>query len=265
MRKFNFDELDKEMAEAIHFEMAISALAKASNRKFDEIAIILVRALESFKGEHPDNGLEFKIYDYYPALGFKFDSGFQANSISFLRYIAQGRDYYEDPHPDNTGQYWLESEGISSCGYSAFYFKLTELLCFLIENSLPIPEGFAHALPAAQKRYDLYKKLIQKEVDKFLAEIEEFEGRNKPSGPVTTKWNDFAGKDTALMLIAGMAVALEQSGGKYARGGKINKSAVAEAARKAINDYGKGTEITSKALTDLLKSAIERNITKLEP
>lgn len=265
MRKFNFDELDKERAEAIHFERAISALAKANNRKFDEIAILLVRALESFKGEHPSNGLEFKIYDYYPALGFKFDLGFQTVSTSFLRYIAKGRDYYEDPNPDNAGQYWLENEGISSCGYGAFYFKLTELLCFLIENNLPIPDDFAHALPAAQKRYDWYKKLIQKELDKFLAEIEEFEEKNKLSEPVTTKWNDFAGKDTALMLISGMAVALEQSGGKYARGGKINKSAVAEAARKAINDYGKGTEITSKALTDLLRSAIEQNITKLEP
>ncbi|MGA9608478.1 MAG: hypothetical protein WBR21_15890 [Rouxiella badensis] len=80
----------------------------------------------------------------------------------------------------------------------------------------------------------------------------------------SVQWSEFAGKDTALMLISGMAVALEQSGGKYVRGGKINKSAVAEAARKAINDYGRGTEITPKALTDLLKSAIEQNLTKLE-
>ncbi len=81
---------------------------------------------------------------------------------------------------------------------------------------------------------------------------------------VSPQWSEFAGKNTALMLISGMAVALEQSGGKYVRGGKINKTAVVEAARKAINDYGRGTEITSKALTDLLKSAIEQNLTRLE-
>jgi hypothetical protein len=262
VQKFNFDELDKERAEAIHFEKAINVLAKANNRTFDEIAILLVRALESFDGKHPANGLEFRIYNYYPAIGFNFDIGFQTSSISFLRYIAKGIDYYEDSTLDNDGLYWLENRDVSSRGYGSFYFKLTELLCFLLENNLPIPDDFAHALPAAQKRYDWYKKLIKKDIDRFLAEREKSEGENKPDKQVTTQWIEFAGKDTALMLISGMAVALEQSGGRFARGGKINKSAVAETARKAINEYGKGTEITTKALTDLLKSALEQNITK---
>ncbi|CAI1605666.1 Uncharacterised protein [Serratia ficaria] len=265
VQKFNFDELDKERSEAIHFEIAIRALAKVNNRRFDEIAILLVRAIESFKWQHPTNGLEFRIYNYYPALGFNFDLGFQKISTSFLRDIAKGLDYYEDPNPDSDGQYWLEKEGGNSWGYSAFYFKLTELLCFLMENNLPIPDDFAHALPDARKRYDWYKKLIRKDIDRFLAEQEEREGKSKADEQVTTQWSEFAGKDTALMLISGMAIALEQSGGRYARGGKINKSAVAEAARKAINEYGKGTEITTKALTDLLKAALEQNITKLEP
>lgn len=78
------------------------------------------------------------------------------------------------------------------------------------------------------------------------------------------EWGKFAGKDTALMLIAGMAVALEKSGGKYSRGGKINKSVVAQTATDAINEYGLGTTITPKALTDLLKKALVAHVTKLD-
>ncbi|MFP9469240.1 hypothetical protein AB6D37_10920 [Pectobacterium brasiliense] len=76
------------------------------------------------------------------------------------------------------------------------------------------------------------------------------------------KWSDFAGKDTALMFIAGLAAALELSGGKYLRGGKMNKSAIAKTAIDAINTHGNGTMITEKALTNLLNDALKENITK---
>lgn len=86
----------------------------------------------------------------------------------------------------------------------------------------------------------------------------------KPEVPNNMAWGDFAGKDTALMLISGMAVALEKSGGKYFRGGKLNKSAVAQSAIDAINEYGHGTTLTPKALTNLLVSALEVHTDKLE-
>ncbi|WP_199637848.1 hypothetical protein JEM67_22655 [Serratia sp. PAMC26656] len=78
------------------------------------------------------------------------------------------------------------------------------------------------------------------------------------------EWGEFAGRDTALMLIAGMAVALEKAGGKYLRGQSLNKSSVAQAAVSAINEYGRGTMITSKALTNLLNSALEVHTPKLD-
>ncbi|XBS68930.1 hypothetical protein ABK905_20620 [Acerihabitans sp. KWT182] len=73
-------------------------------------------------------------------------------------------------------------------------------------------------------------------------------------------WREFPGKATALMFIAGLATALESTGGKYSRGGKINKSAIADAAVQAINKHGKGTDISSRALTELIKAALDANL-----
>ncbi|WP_337261239.1 MULTISPECIES: hypothetical protein [unclassified Serratia (in: enterobacteria)] len=78
------------------------------------------------------------------------------------------------------------------------------------------------------------------------------------------EWGEFAGRDTALMLIAGMAVALEKTGGKYLHGEKLNKSAVAQAATNAINEYGAGSTMNPRTLTNLLKSALEEHAPKLE-
>lgn len=78
-----------------------------------------------------------------------------------------------------------------------------------------------------------------------------------------TQWGCFAGKDTALKLIAGMAIALEKSQGKYLRGGKLNKSEVARTATKLINDYGDGIDVTSKALIMLIDEALELHASKI--
>lgn len=92
---------------------------------------------------------------------------------------------------------------------------------------------------------------------------------NKPtqmdndSAPIV-QWGEFAGKDTALMMIAGLATALEKSGGKYTRNNKLNKSSVISAAIKAIDEHGKGTEITDRALRLLLDDALKHHAPKLE-
>ncbi|KJI59067.1 hypothetical protein UP00_20515 [Enterobacter asburiae] len=77
------------------------------------------------------------------------------------------------------------------------------------------------------------------------------------------QWGNFAGKDTALKLIAGMAIALEKSQGKYLRGGKLNKSEVARTATKLINDHGDGIDVTSKALIMLIDEALELHASKI--
>ncbi|WJM84901.1 hypothetical protein QUF31_17545 [Dickeya chrysanthemi] len=74
----------------------------------------------------------------------------------------------------------------------------------------------------------------------------------------------FMGKDTALMLIAGLAIALEKTGGRFKRGGKLNKSAVINAAEQAINSYGSGVNVTNRALRDWLTNALNGYASKLE-
>lgn len=73
-----------------------------------------------------------------------------------------------------------------------------------------------------------------------------------------SEWEGFGGKDTALMFIAGLAIALEKSKPSFKHGSKMNKSNIADAAVKVINDYGHGTEITPRALTSLITQALDK-------
>jgi len=78
----------------------------------------------------------------------------------------------------------------------------------------------------------------------------------KEHQPAPCGWGEYAGKDTALKLIAGMAIALEKSGGKYVRGKKLNKSEVARSASRIILEHGDGIDVTDKALTMLIDEAL---------
>lgn len=76
--------------------------------------------------------------------------------------------------------------------------------------------------------------------------------------------DSFRGEDTALMLIAGLAVTLVKTGDKFKRGGKLNKSEVVRAAEQAIAQYGGDVAVTSKAITNCLTKALSRHASKLE-
>ena len=80
--------------------------------------------------------------------------------------------------------------------------------------------------------------------------------------PLPSGWGEFAGKDTALKLIAGMAIALEKAGGKYVRGKKLNKSEVARSASRIILEHGDGIDVTDKALTMLIDEALNTYASK---
>jgi hypothetical protein len=76
-------------------------------------------------------------------------------------------------------------------------------------------------------------------------------------------WGEFACKNTALMFIAGLTIALEKSSQSYKRGSKLNKSSVAMSAIKAINQYGNGTTISDRTLRDLIDEALDMHAEKL--
>ncbi|WP_447765714.1 hypothetical protein [Enterobacter asburiae] len=263
----NFDDLDKEAADAVHFEKALDIIAKTNNRSVKEVATLLNRAMDSFRNEHPYYGVEFCLYRYHLSTGFQKNPHITHSSKLFLTEISHNSDFIEDPNPENSGEYSFITDSGYSGNYSAFYFKKSELLRFFIENNLKIPDDFSDALPAAEKSHAFYKSLIQKEIDNFFSKHFPDDTSAETSTSVDSHdatWQNFAGKGTALMMIAGLSVALEKSGGKYLRGNKLNKSAVARAAIEAINEYGEGTDITPKALTDLLNEALSAKLTNLE-
>lgn len=261
MQKINFEELDKEHAEAVHFTDAIEVIAEASKRTMCEGALLMVRAMRAFKGDYPHNLCEFRFYRYSRDQGFTSDKDLENKSLKFLSKIASGCKFPQASAGFGPDIYLVDGFQI----YEGFYFKKTELILFLLHNDMAVPVEFSDGLSAAIKLYEQYKKLSRKGADNTSADPLSADEAITALAAEPVKWGRFAGKETALMMIAGLAVALEQSGGRYLRGARLNKSAVVEAARKAINDYGKGTEITSKAMTDLLRAALESHIVKTEP
>lgn len=262
---FNFEALDSESADAVHFETVLNALSRANGRTFRETAIVLSRAMKSFRGDHPYNGMEFNLYHYSPSTGFRGEDPTTRRHTFFLNEIAKGSDYNEDPNPTNPGAYFLVDEyGQEYTTCYSFYFKLSELLRFLIHNNVAVPAEFEHALPKAEKTHDFYQKLISKEFARLMAEIDD-EGDVKIPIPDTdeVKWARFAGKDTALKLIAGMAIALEKTKGKYVRGGKLNKSEISRTVTKLIGEHGDGVDVTDKALILLIDEALRLHASKI--
>ncbi|MGL5600630.1 MAG: hypothetical protein ACRDD5_07000 [Silvania sp.] len=77
------------------------------------------------------------------------------------------------------------------------------------------------------------------------------------------EWDNFKGRDTALMMIAGMAIALSKSGESFKRGGELNVSAVARGAAQAINRFGAGVDVTGRALENLVRDALKQHTSKL--
>lgn len=72
------------------------------------------------------------------------------------------------------------------------------------------------------------------------------------------QWGEFAGKETALMFIAGMAMSLQKSNPSCRSGSKMNKSGIARAAAKAITDAGFGDKVvTEKQMTNLINDALK--------
>lgn len=71
-------------------------------------------------------------------------------------------------------------------------------------------------------------------------------------------WGEFNGKNTALMMIAGMALALAKSSPSFRNGSKMNKAAIAGGIQKNLSFHGfKGVVVTSKQMTNLIKEALE--------
>lgn len=70
-------------------------------------------------------------------------------------------------------------------------------------------------------------------------------------------WGGFAGKETALAFIAGMAIALARNNPQCRRGVKMNKTAIAHVATQAMLNAGFRREmVTEKQMSNLISEAL---------
>ncbi len=70
-------------------------------------------------------------------------------------------------------------------------------------------------------------------------------------------WGAFAGKETALAFIAGMAIALARNNPQCRRGVKMNKTAIARVATQAMLNAGfSGEMVTEKQMSNLISEAL---------
>lgn len=70
-------------------------------------------------------------------------------------------------------------------------------------------------------------------------------------------WSGFAGKETALAFIAGMAIALARNNPQCRRGVKMNKTAIARVATQAMLNAGfSGEMVTEKQMSNLISEAL---------
>lgn len=75
------------------------------------------------------------------------------------------------------------------------------------------------------------------------------------------QWGEFPGKNTALMLIAGMAIALEKSSKSFRNGERLNKLAIARTVAQTLAAQGyQGVVVTDKQMTNLIKEALEMTL-----
>lgn len=80
---------------------------------------------------------------------------------------------------------------------------------------------------------------------------------SSPTPASSIEWGSFAGRETALMFIAGMAIALEKTKPTYRHGKKMNKSSIANAAITAVENAGYiGESVTPRQLTNLINEAL---------
>jgi hypothetical protein len=239
--------LREEQDKYVRFDVLISELYEMEGAPQQEVCRIIhkiisshARGIESATIRSGVTVKTFGPYSYQQITVYDWNKNFESEAEYAFSNMAQGVIYEESK---NKPGIWVSTDGKKEI--EAIYFKGQDVAESLLTLCSTIPPCL-----------DTFRQ----ETENTLSFNSDMKSTSELGVNNTVTWDKFHGKETALMMIAGLAIALESSGIKYSRGGKINKLAIAEAARKAINDHGKGTEISSKALTDLIKAALDMNL-----
>ncbi|EPW1719324.1 hypothetical protein ACWERB_004250 [Enterobacter hormaechei] len=144
------------------------------------------------------------------------------------------------------------------------YEAYKESLWDAIDNSKLTARDISHYDNMDHDRRDCM--LVRSEVEKWVTEhnfnwplpLQQPTVNEQTNQVYLDQWGEFPGKNTALMMIAGMAIALEKSSKSYRNGERLNKLAIARAVAQNLATLGyQGMVVTEKQMTNLIKEALE--------
>lgn len=135
-----FQRIHEEKNELIHFETLITEIADQEKITFSEACGVIAREAEEHNSEVPLSFYEpFYLYKYDVVDGFIRDRDFSVQSLSFLRSMANGEEYEEEPGNKGVYRRLDGGHGWSDGWYHEFYFKGRELATSFIDADVKLP------------------------------------------------------------------------------------------------------------------------------
>lgn len=180
-----FQKINNERDELIHFETLISEVSKQEGITFSDACAVIAREaswhLEGIPFDEP-----FYLYDYNVVNGFNKNESFSNQSINFLKAMALGAEFAEEPNSEMKGVYSRVDGG--NGWYREFYFKGTELTISFLDTGVNLPpclEKFrsvsertlnARREIAAKKRAkegqpEISREDLEKEIERLNGEV----------------------------------------------------------------------------------------------
>lgn len=158
-----FQAINNEKNELIHFETLISEIAKQEGIKYSEACAVIAREAADHIDEIPWSIYEpFYLYDYNLVNGFTKSDAFSRQAIEFLKSMAFGAEYAEEPHAKDVYTRIDNGEG----WYRAFYFKGGEITLSFLDSGVIIPPCLEKFKSAAELKLQKNKEKRKKENNK---------------------------------------------------------------------------------------------------
>ncbi|MEM5308461.1 hypothetical protein V5038_14130 [Enterobacter ludwigii] len=131
-----FQTINHEKNELVPFETLLREVSEQEGISFSEACAVMAREaawhLEDIPFYEP-----FYLYDYDVIEGFIKNDEFSKNSLEFLKSMAYGVVYEQDPNPEAENYYSPIYE--SGTCYRPFYFKGTEISISFMDSGVKLP------------------------------------------------------------------------------------------------------------------------------
>ncbi|WP_244578096.1 hypothetical protein [Escherichia coli] len=179
------------------------------------------------------------FYQFDWVSGFTTNDDFEKQCVEFLGLLAMGHEYRESPIPGEEGTFnvrkgedflYRDDEDDWYGSYDSFYFKRSEVVNFFPELDMNVPDN--------EPEIGALSKKVERE-------------------------QNWRGKDTALKMIAGMAIALFESSKDFHSGGNLSINRVS--AQVIENNIIFGNDEDSDTHPDTFRRLLTNALDKYAP